>query len=169
MLNVQLVGDGGLGQVPFPQAFARAQQALPILQEIAAELRQQAGPRRLLTFSDLDMPEGSADWTVSERTFFIQNRDALATAIREINPAIDELALRRQNAFPMVPPDAPPEPINVDILTGQLDKLIDLYKEIVLGKKPRFRASPVLIIVGLFAGLIGFSAMVHFAGKKKKS
>lgn len=167
MINVQLVGGGSLGQgVPFPQAFERAQQALPILRGIAAELRQTAGPQRLLTFSDFGTPEGPADWTASERTLFVQNRDALVAAIREVNPAVTELSLRRQNAFPMVPPEVPPEPINVDTLTGQLDKLIAIYEETVLGKKPIVKASPALIIVGLLVGLLGFAALVHFAGKE---
>ncbi|KKL16848.1 hypothetical protein LCGC14_2491470 [marine sediment metagenome] len=164
MIHAETIRLSGFGQgVPFPQALERAQFAVPILQQISVELRTQAGPQRLLTFPDLDetAPAVPTDMLEIDRTIFRQNRDALAIAIKEVNPAIDELQLRRQSAFPFVPPEVTADPQNVDTFTAQLDKLIEIFEEIVLKKKPRFKASPVVIIAGLVLGFLGFGTIVY--------
>lgn len=151
-------------QADISNVLSRAAFAAPILRDLAFELRTTAGPQRLLSFSDLGMPEAPADWTDIERTFFVQNRDAIAAAIQAINPAIrPNPELLRQQAFPMVPPETEVEPINVDTFAAQIDELLTIYNEVVLGKKKLLRESPLLIIGGIAAGLGVLALMVYLA------
>lgn len=151
-------------QADISQVLSRAAFAAPILRDLTVELRTIAGPQRLLSFSDLGVPEAAADWTEIERTFFRQNRDAIIEAISAINPSIRaNPELLRQQAFPMVPPESEVEAINVDTFGDQIDKLLSIYNQVVLGKKKPLHENPLLIVGGIVAGLGVLTLMVFLA------